>query len=94
MAGQMSLHCFCKPVKKLPDPNGDLSAIILPSPIREANKEVAMAMEATKDRKRKPYKKISDSLRAQIGRYALENGNAAAMRRFTKEFDISLQYDH
>ena len=49
-----------------------------------------MAVEATEGRKRKPYKKISDSLRAQIGRYALENGNAAAVRRFTKEFDTSL----
>ena len=40
--------------------------------------------------KRKPYKKISDTLRAKIGKYALENGNAAASRKFSKEFDSSL----
>ena len=34
--------------------------------------------------------KRCDSLRAQFGRYVLENGNAAAVRRFTKEFDASL----
>ena len=86
----MSLYRFFKPVKKFPDPNGDLSAIVPPAAIREANKEVAKVMEAAKCRKRKPYKKISDSLRAQIGGYALENGNAAAVRRFSKEFETSL----
>ena len=86
----MSLYRFFKPVKKFPDPNGDLSAIALAAAIREANKEVAKVMEAAKCRKRKLYKKITDSLRAQIGRYALENGNAAAVRRFSKEFETSL----
>ena len=86
----MSLYCFFRPVKKFPDPNGDLSAIVLPAAIREVNKEVAKVMEAAECRKRKSYKKISDSLRAQIGRYALENGNAAAVRHFSKEFETSL----
>ena len=36
--------------------------------------------------KRKPYK-ISDTLQAKIEKYALENSNAAASRKFTKEFD-------
>ena len=36
----------------------------------------------TEGRKRKPYKKISDSPRAQIGRYALENGNAAELSKY------------
>ena len=40
--------------------------------------------------KRKPYKKISDMLRAKIGKYALENSNAAALRKFSKEFDSPL----
>ena len=81
---EMSLYRYFKPVRKLPDPNGDLSTIIPPSVIREANKEVAMAVEATEDRKRKPYKKISDSLRAQIGRYALKKWQRSC-RCFTKE---------
>ena len=82
----MLLYRF-KLVRKLPNRNEDLLTIILPSAIRKANKEVAMAVKATEGRKRKLYKKISGSLRAQI---ALENGNVAAVRRFTKEFDTSL----
>ena len=42
----MLLYRFLKPVKKFPDPNGDLSAIVLPAAIREANKEIAKVMEA------------------------------------------------
>ena len=44
---EMSLYRYFKPDRKLPDPNGDLSTVIPPSAIREANKEVAMAVEAT-----------------------------------------------
>ena len=45
-----------------------------------------MAMEVSTERtgKRKPYKKINDSLRAKIAHYALQNGNAAAVRKFSK----------
>ena len=54
-----SLYRYFKPVRKFPYPNGDLSAIIPPSAIREANKEVAMAAVTegiTEGRKRKPFK--------------------------------------
>ena len=69
----------------------------MPSAIREVNKEVVMAVEATEGRKRKLYKKISDSLSAQIGRYALENGNAAAVRHFTRNLipaSVKAWYNH
>ena len=33
-------------------------------------------------RKRKPYKKISDELRAKVGKYAAEQGNTAAVCKF------------
>ena len=33
---------------------------------------------------------MSYLLRAQIGRYTLENGNTTAVRHFTKKFDTSL----
>ena len=46
-----SLYRFFKPVRKLPNPNRNLSTIIPPSAIREMNKEVAMAVEATEGRK-------------------------------------------
>ena len=88
---EMSLYRFFKPVtvKKLPDPNGELSATVSPPAIRAANKEV-MDMEITEHGKRKPYKKINDSLRAKIAQYAIQNGNAAAVRKFSKEFDTPL----
>jgi len=62
----MSLYHFLKPVKELPDPNGDLLAIISIATIRETNKEVAIIMEAANGRK-ESYKKISDSPRARVG---------------------------
>ena len=88
---EMSLYRFFKPVtvKKLPDPNGELSATVSPPTIRAANKKV-MDMEMTEHGKRKPYKKINDSLRAKIAQYVLQNGNAAAVRKFSKEFDTPL----
>jgi len=86
----MSLYCFFKPVKKLPDPNGELSATVSPEAIREANKEISAVMEATEQGNRKPYKHISDTLRVSIGRYALENGNAAAVRKYSDQFDTPL----
>jgi len=50
------------------------------------NKGVAITMKVASGRKRKPYKKISDSLRAKIG------------RRFLKEFNTclseSIWYNH
>ena len=86
----MSLFRYYKPVKKLPDSNGDLSTIITPAAIQEANKEVLKATENAERGKRKLYKKISDSMRAEIGWYALENGNAASVRKFSKSFDTPL----
>ena len=39
---------------------------------------------------KKLHKKISDSLRAKIAHYALQNGNAAAVGKFSKVFDAPL----
>ena len=84
LISKMSLYRFFKPVnKKLPDPNGELSATISPAAIRKANRKIA-AVEVTERGKRKPYKRFSDSLRAKIAHYALQNGNAAAVRKFSK----------
>ena len=84
----LSLYRFFKPVdKKLPDPNGELSETISLATIREANQEV---VEVTERGKGKAYKKISDLLRAEIAHYALQNGNAAAVWKFSKEFDAPL----
>lgn len=37
------------------------------------------------------YGRLSDKQRAQIGTYASENGNAAGVRRFSKELDGPLK---
>ena len=47
-------------------------------------------MEVTEQGNRKPYKQISDTLRASIGQYALESGNAAAVRKYSNQFDAAL----
>jgi len=86
----MSLYRFFKPVKKLPDPNGELSATISPEAIREANKEVSAAMEVSEQGNRKAYKQISDTLRARIGWYVLEHGNVAVVWKYSDDFDAAL----
>ena len=62
--------------------------------IHQANQEVMNIIEKTPQQgnggKRNPYKKISDTLWAKVGKYALEKGNAAASRKFSKEFDNPL----
>ena len=87
------LYRYFKPIQKVPDPNGPLSSLVLTPVIQQANIEVLNIVEKTTQGnagKRKPYKKISDTLRFKIGKYALENGNVAASRKFSKEFDSAL----
>ena len=51
---------------------------------------MAMEVSTKRARKRKLYKNINDSQRAQIPHHALQNGNAAAVQKFSKEFDTPL----
>ena len=67
--------------------------------IRQVNKEIeAILKEDTGEhgRKRKPYKKISDELRAKVGKHAAKQGNPAAVRKFTLEFEnaVKVWCDH
>ena len=48
-----------------------------------------MAVKVTECGKRKPYKNISDPLRAKITQCTLQNGNAA-VQKFSKEFNAPL----
>ena len=41
-------------------------------------------------RKRKPYSVFSGEQHAQIGKYAAENGNTAAVKRFKDDYDGQL----
>ena len=55
----------------------------------EANKAVEILLAQQQNggkRKRKPYRRFSDTDRAVIGKYAAEHGNAKAMKRFKQEF--------
>jgi len=64
---------------------------VSPEAIQEANKEVSAAMEATDQGNRKPYKHISDMFKASRSRYALENGSAAAVRKYSDQFNTPLK---
>ena len=90
----MSLYHYFKPIHIVPNLKGSLSLMVRPSVIHQANQEVISIIEKTPQqgngRKRKPYKKISDTLWAKIGKYALENSNTAASRKFSKELDSPL----
>ena len=63
---------------------------------REANKAVREELrrpEANQTKqmcKRKPYSVFSGEQRAQIGKYAAENGNTAAVKRFKDDYDGQL----
>ena len=54
----------------------------------EANKAVESLLKQQNGgkRKRKPYRRFSDTDRAVIGKYAAEHGNSEAMKRFKQEF--------
>ena len=87
----MALLRYFKPVNgHLPDPSGPLSADVPPSAIRQANLDVLSVEKqdvSAKTRARGSYGRLTAEQRAQIGKYASENGNAAAVRRFSKTLD-------
>ena len=59
---------------------------------REANAAVSrvMTLPQQTSRKRKAYSIFSDEQRATIGKYAAENGNAVAVKKFKDDFDGGL----
>ena len=85
--GVMALHRYFKISSKFPDPNGPLANTVPPEVIRAANKIAEEANEkgGTKP-SRGPYRQFTDIQKAQIAKYAVENGNQAAIRRYSKEF--------
>ena len=76
----------------LPNPNGPLSEHLSPRGIEECNSRVSEIMEkqtnsSNKSPMRTPTRGksaiYSPNDRAKIGKYAAENGPAAAIRKFT-----------
>ena len=98
-----SLFSYFKPLSKkegeeqidkveaiLPDPNGPLSQEVPALAIAEANKDVLTAMKYVEPKKKGPYIKISPEYKAKIAKYAIENGNCAAARKFGKSLEKPL----
>ena len=86
----MALYRFIeRSGRALPNPDGPLSHCLPSAAIEEANKEVAEAAPKT-PKKRGSYIKIPDDRRAEIGRYACENGVANAARKYSRVLERSL----
>ena len=87
----MALQKYFAKQKKttLPDPTGALSREVPSSAIVSANNEVqtiASSSESSVSKKRSPYSKsFSPQVKAEIGRYAAENGVASTLR-YTSDF--------
>ena len=75
---------------KLPDPRGPLSTKVPSSSIGSANAEVKRVIEES-GADRGHYEKFSPGLKLQIGKRAAENGVAATMRFYAKEFVLKEQ---
>ena len=73
----------------LPDPKGPLSEEVHSSLISAANKDVLDILEkpVASKKKKGSYIKITPEEKAKIARYAIENGNCAAARKFSKHGD-------
>ena len=76
---------------ELPNPEGSLSKTMSAASICCANEELRMVQEAAaKPKKRGTYKKLSEEMKAKIGKFACENGVAAAVRKFSKDLEKPL----
>ena len=78
----MALLRYLQPKDGLPDPRSALSLAVPSQAMAEANRDVH---EATSKKNRGSYKRYSASVRAEIGRYAIHHGVAAAAPYFSKK---------
>ena len=85
----MALFKYLRPVDNLPDPNGPFSTVIHFSDTAEVNRQVRAVEQQPK--KRGEYSKHSTEEKAAIGKYASENGVAAAVRYYKKTKDVILK---
>ena len=74
----------------MPDSSGPLSQEVPPRAIAEVNKDVLAAMRYVEPKKKGPYIKISPECKAKIAKYAIENDNCAAARKFGKSLEKQL----
>ena len=82
----MSILKYFKRTSSLPDPKGPLSEEVPTVSIAEANKEVKKVIDQPpKKRKGTTYIKVTPEVKAKIAKFAVENGNCAAARKYSKE---------
>lgn len=77
----------------LPNPRGSLSLSIPPKAIAAANRAVTRVMQqqsSAKGKRRGKYNIYSSELRAEIGRYAVQHGNASARRVFSTKLGVRI----
>lgn len=90
----MSILKYFKPAKSmelvLPDPKGPLSEEVPLASIIQANKEVMKAVKSSNETKKVKgeYIKVSPECKVKIAKYALENGNCAAARKFSASLNL------
>ena len=71
----------------LPNPSGALSREMPSSAIASANNEVQKITSSSETKKHGPYSKsFSPQAKAEIGRYAAENGVASTLRRYVSKY--------
>ena len=82
----MALYKYFKPLSSLPDPRGQLSAVMSPEVIKEVNEAVER-----KGKRRGSYAKLTPDQHAAIGKYAAMHGNQTAIRHFSKVLEVELK---
>ena len=83
----MSILSYFKPSSMLPSPSDTGIGVVA---TKEANEDIRKVIDRgasanVVSKKRKAYTAFSDETRADIGRYAAENGNAAALKKFRSD---------
>ena len=87
----MSIRRYLRPVNSLPQPDGPLSSSLPPVAIKEANKSVEAVYSTQRKRKRGTYEKLTPEQQLAVAKYAALHGNQAAVRHFSKEFEIDVK---
>ena len=85
MAFSGAIDKYFKRIQPLPDSKGPLSAIISSQQITAINKAVLKSKESHRGTSRSPYVKVSDTEKAEIARYAVENGNVKAAKQYSQK---------
>ena len=83
---------LCTSILSLPNPRGQLPAVMSPEVIKEANEAVEKAATSRrKGKQRGSYTKLTPDQLAAIEKYAAMHGNQAAIRHFSKDREVELK---